>query len=107
MARSESPLHAVSAKLLAGEMSVAAGDLAAARRVLTTAAQALASLAEALDGEFSHAVGLALAAKGRVIVSGMGKSGHVARKIAATFSSTGTPAYFVHPAEASHGDMGA
>ncbi len=100
MAPSKAPLHAVS-----GE--AAAGDLAAARRVLTTAAQALAGLAEALDGDFSHAVGLALAAKGRVIVSGMGKSGHVARKIAATLSSTGTPAYFVHPAEASHGDMGA
>ena len=100
MARSKAPLHAVS-----GE--AAAGDLAAARRVLTTAAQALTGLAEALDGDFSHAVGMILAAKGRVIVSGMGKSGHVARKIAATLSSTGTPAYFVHPAEASHGDMGA
>ena len=60
-----------------------------------------------LDGDFTRAVGLILAAKGRVIVSGMGKSGHVARKIAATLSSTGTPAHFVHPAEASHGDMGA
>src|SRR6185312_8697498 len=100
MARSKASLHAVS-----GEAAV--GDLAAARRVLTTAAQALTGLAEALDGDFSHAVGMILAAKGRVIVSGMGKSGHVARKIAATFSSTGTPAYFVHPAEASHGDMGA
>src|ERR1700748_1897281 len=86
MARSKAPLHAVS-----GE--AAASDLAAARRVLTTAAQALTGLAEALDGDFSHAVGMILAAKGRVIVSGMGKSGHVARKIAATFSS--------------HGDMGA
>jgi arabinose-5-phosphate isomerase len=85
----------------------AAADLAAARRVLTTAAEALATLADALDGDFTRAIGLMLAAKGRVIVSGMGKSGHVARKIAATLSSTGTPAYFVHPAEASHGDMGA
>src|ERR1700761_4029561 len=100
MVRSKAPLHAVS-----GE--AAASDLAAARRVLTTAAQALTGLAEALDGDFSHAVGMILAAKGRVIVSGMGKSGHIARKIAATFSSTGTPATFVHPAEASHGDMGA
>jgi arabinose-5-phosphate isomerase len=100
MAPSKAPLHAVTAE-------AAAGDLAAARRVLTTAAEALAALAGALDGDFSHAVGLMLAAKGRVIVSGMGKSGHVARKIAATLSSTGTPAYFVHPAEASHGDMGA
>ena len=87
--------------------SDAAGDLAAARRVLTMAAQGLTALADALDGDFSHAVGLLLAAKGRVIVSGMGKSGIVARKIAATLSSTGTPATFVHPAEASHGDMGA
>ena len=100
MARSKAPLHAVS-----GE--AAAGDLAAARRVLTTAAQALTGLAEALDGDFSRAVDIILAAKGRVIVSGMGKSGHIARKIAATLSSTGTPAYFVHPAEASHGDLGA
>ena len=87
--------------------SDAAGDLAAARRVLTMASQGLTALAEALDGDFTRAVGLMLAAKGRVIVSGMGKSGHIARKIAATLSSTGTPAYFVHPAEASHGDLGA
>jgi arabinose-5-phosphate isomerase len=88
-------------------IDTAAGDLAAARRVLTTAATALASLADALDGDFTRAVDLIIHAKGRVIVSGMGKSGHIARKIAATLSSTGTPAYFVHPAEASHGDMGA
>ena len=87
--------------------SPAAGDLAAARRVLALASEALASLSEALDDAFTAAVSTILAAKGRVIVSGMGKSGHVARKIAATLSSTGTPAYFVHPAEASHGDMGA
>jgi arabinose-5-phosphate isomerase len=85
----------------------AAADLAAARRVLTMAAEALTTMADALNGDFTRAIGLMLAAKGRVIVSGMGKSGHVARKIAATLSSTGTPAYFVHPAEASHGDMGA
>ena len=88
-----------------------AGDLVAARRVLDLASTALASLAGALDGAFTAAVSTLLAAQekgksGRVIVSGMGKSGHIARKIAATFSSTGTPAYFVHPAEASHGDMG-
>jgi len=87
--------------------SPAEGDLAAARRVLGLAAQALASLSDGLDGAFSGAVDAILAAKGRVIVSGMGKSGHVGRKVAATLSSTGTPAYFVHPAEASHGDMGA
>jgi arabinose-5-phosphate isomerase len=86
---------------------LASGDLAAARRVLQLASQALESLSASLDGDFTRTIGLILAAKGRVIVSGMGKSGHVARKIAATLSSTGTPAYFVHPAEASHGDMGA
>jgi arabinose-5-phosphate isomerase len=85
----------------------ATADLAAARRVLTTASAALTSLGEALDGDFTRAIGLMLASKGRIIVSGMGKSGHVARKIAATLSSTGTPAQFVHPGEASHGDMGA
>ncbi|HEX4028121.1 MAG TPA: KpsF/GutQ family sugar-phosphate isomerase [Rhizomicrobium sp.] len=100
MATSKAPLHTLSG-------DTAAADLAAARRVLATASEALAQLAEALNGDFSHAVGLMLVAKGRIIVSGMGKSGHVARKIAATLSSTGTPAYFVHPAEASHGDMGA
>jgi arabinose-5-phosphate isomerase len=100
MAPSKAPLHTVS-----GE--AAAGDLASARRVLTSASEALASLADTLDGDFTRAVGVMLAATGRIIVSGMGKSGHVARKIAATLSSTGTPAYFVHPAEASHGDMGA
>ena len=85
----------------------AEGDLAVARRVLGLAADALTSLSQGLDGAFSKAVDAILAAKGRVIVSGMGKSGHVGRKVAATLSSTGTPAYFVHPAEASHGDMGA
>jgi arabinose-5-phosphate isomerase len=96
----------VEAPLCSLSDSVASGDLAAARRVLSTASQALMLLADTLDGDFTRAVGLMLAAKGRIIVSGMGKSGHVARKIAATLSSTGTPAYFVHPAEASHGDLG-
>jgi arabinose-5-phosphate isomerase len=82
-------------------------DLVAAGRVLNHAANALRSLAEALDGEFTRAVSVILSAPGRVIVSGMGKSGHIARKIAATLSSTGTPAHFIHPAEASHGDLGA
>ena len=80
--------------------------IATGRRVIRREAEALAALAEVLDENFSEAVGLLMAAKGRVIVSGMGKSGHVARKIAATFASTGTPAHFVHPAEASHGDLG-
>ncbi|KOS89735.1 sugar isomerase, KpsF/GutQ family protein [Burkholderia mallei] len=64
------------------------------------------ALAEQLDGEFVAAVGLLLNCRGRVVVSGIGKSGHIARKIAATLASTGTPAFFVHPAEASHGDLG-
>lgn len=80
--------------------------LETARRVIETEAQGLALLAEGLNGDFDRAVDLILGAKGRVIVSGMGKSGHVGRKIAATFASTGTPAQFVHPAEASHGDLG-
>ncbi len=83
-----------------------ANFLATARRVIGEEAAALGALAEALGDSFDAAVGTILAARGRVIVSGMGKSGHVARKIAATFASTGTPAHFVHPAEASHGDLG-
>lgn len=84
----------------------AAGDLEVARRVLGIEAAALTALQGQLDGNFTRAVDLLLAAEGRVIVSGMGKSGHVGAKIAATFASTGTPAQFVHPAEASHGDLG-
>ncbi len=80
--------------------------LSTGRRVIAREAEALAMLADALDDNFARAVDLILASKGRVIVSGMGKSGHIARKIAATFASTGTPAQFVHPAEASHGDLG-
>ncbi len=71
------------------------------------AREAIERLQQGLDGEFSRAVDVLVAVKGRVIVSGMGKSGHIARKIAATLASTGTPAHFVHPAEASHGDLGA
>lgn len=77
-----------------------------ARRVIRTEAEGLMQLADNLGDEFARAVELMLGARGRVIVSGMGKSGHVARKIAATLASTGTPAQFVHPAEASHGDLG-
>jgi arabinose-5-phosphate isomerase len=79
---------------------------AVARRVLGTEAAALARLADELPTDFDAAVEAILQARGRVIVSGMGKSGHVGRKIAATLASTGTPAHFVHPAEASHGDLG-
>ncbi len=84
-------------------------DLDVARMVLATEAAGLAALAAALDGKFAQAVSLLdgrSAGACRVVVSGMGKSGHVARKIAATLASTGTPAMFVHPAEASHGDLG-
>jgi arabinose-5-phosphate isomerase len=80
--------------------------LAVARRVLKTEIAGLTALADELSHRFSEAVDLLAAAKGRVTVTGMGKSGHIARKIAATFASTGTPAQFVHPAEASHGDLG-
>ena len=77
-----------------------------ARRVIRAEAAALELLHASLDETLSQAVDLLLNAKGRIIVSGMGKSGHVGRKIAATFASTGTPAHFVHAAEASHGDLG-
>ena len=79
---------------------------ATAARVIREEAQGLSALADALGEGFDEAVEAILSARGRVIVSGMGKSGHVARKIAATLASTGTPAHFVHPAEASHGDLG-
>jgi arabinose-5-phosphate isomerase len=77
-----------------------------ARRVLAIEADAVRALIARLDERFLAAVSLILDCQGRVIVSGIGKSGHIARKIASTLSSTGTPAYFVHPAEASHGDLG-
>ncbi|CAO3416062.1 KpsF/GutQ family sugar-phosphate isomerase [Azospirillum doebereinerae] len=81
-------------------------DLACAARVLRTEAEALTALADGLDGNFLRALDLLHGIQGRVIVTGMGKSGHIARKIAATMASTGTPAFFVHPGEASHGDLG-
>ena len=77
-----------------------------ARQVLNIEADAVRALIQRIDDNFLQALNLILACKGRVIVSGMGKSGHIAHKIAATMSSTGTPAYFVHPGEASHGDLG-
>jgi len=80
--------------------------LESALRVLKIESEALVALAESLDGRFLEALDLLFNATGRVIVTGMGKSGHVGRKIAATMASTGTPAYFVHPGEASHGDLG-
>jgi arabinose-5-phosphate isomerase len=80
--------------------------LALAREVLETEATAVRALVARLDERFLAAVRLILACRGRVVVSGMGKSGHIGRKIASTLASTGTPAFFMHPGEASHGDLG-
>jgi arabinose-5-phosphate isomerase len=80
--------------------------LVLAREVINIEAAAVQALAQRVDDNFLRALNIILSCEGRVIVSGMGKSGHIARKIAATMSSTGTPAYFVHPAEASHGYLG-
>lgn len=81
-------------------------DIAAAKRVLAQEIKGLEALELSLDDKFAKALDLMYSCKGRVILSGMGKSGHIARKIAATLASTGTPALFVHPGEASHGDLG-
>ena len=77
-----------------------------ASRVLRDEADAVVSLVDKLDGQFEEAVRLIENAKGRVVLTGMGKSGHIARKVAATMASTGTPAFFLHPAEGIHGDLG-
>jgi arabinose-5-phosphate isomerase len=79
---------------------------ASGRRVLEVETQGLAALAGRIDGAFTDACRLLLACRGRIVCIGMGKSGHVARKIAATLASTGTPAFYVHPGEAGHGDLG-
>lgn len=84
----------------------AARDLDSARRVLRLEAAGIEALADALDGSFSAAVDRLAKVTGRIIVTGLGKSGHIARKVAATLASTGSPAYYVHPTEASHGDLG-
>ena len=83
-----------------------ATDLDVARRVIRAEIRGLEGLAEALDVGFENAIEACTGVKGRIIVTGIGKSGHVGRKIAATLASTGTPAQFVHPVEASHGDLG-
>jgi arabinose-5-phosphate isomerase len=98
MATSPSPLPA--------SASASAGLADSGRRVFAVEAQALTAVAARLDGEFSAACHLMLETRGRVVCTGMGKSGHVARKIAATLASTGTPAFYVHPGEAAHGDLG-
>jgi len=84
----------------------AAQLLASARRSLQIEARAVEALLPRLDARFAEACQLCLACQGRVVVTGMGKSGHIARKVAATLASTGTPAFFLHPAEAGHGDLG-
>ena len=87
-------------------LSAAPHALDLARKVIEIEAAAVLALTDRIDDNFLQALNIILRCEGRVIGSGMGKSGHIARKIAATLSSTGTPAYFVHPAEASHGDLG-
>ncbi len=77
-----------------------------AKETLSIEAQALISAGERLNGDFTKAVNTILNAKGKVVMTGLGKSGHVAKKIAATFASTGTPSFFIHPSEALHGDLG-
>jgi arabinose-5-phosphate isomerase len=90
-----------------GQSGIDAAALAErAREVLMIESQAVAGMAKRIDDSFTQACALVLNCTGRLVLSGMGKSGHVAGKLAATFASTGTPAFFVHPAEASHGDLG-
>ncbi|HTM82586.1 SIS domain-containing protein, partial [Asticcacaulis sp.] len=87
-------------------LSTSEAILATGARVMRTEGEALLLFAGSLSESFVRAVEVMYAVKGRVILSGMGKSGHIAAKITATLASTGTPAQFVHPAEASHGDLG-
>ncbi|MEC4676005.1 MAG: KpsF/GutQ family sugar-phosphate isomerase [Nitrospirota bacterium] len=87
-------------------MAVTDDFIEIAKNVLQTEADAIAGLIEKLDGSFGKAVGIILESRGKVVVTGMGKSGLIGKKIAATLASTGTPALFMHPAEASHGDLG-
>jgi arabinose-5-phosphate isomerase len=92
--------------ILMSQIQPSSKALDLARQVLRIEADAVLALADRIDDAFLHALSLILNCHGRVIVSGIGKSGHIGRKIASTLASTGTPAYFVHPAEASHGDLG-
>src|SRR5512142_3009759 len=89
-----------------GTMLDGAKLVRSARAVIATEARAIEILHDRIDGRFLRACQLMIECQGRVVVSGMGKSGHIARKIAATLASTGTPSFFVHPGEASHGDLG-
>lgn len=88
------------------DRSVASFAVESGKSVIRQEAAALHQLADGLDGNFDAAVGLLLKTEKRVIVTGIGKSGHVARKVAATLAATGSPAFFIHPAEAAHGDLG-
>ena len=103
MATAHLPHDSTAAATAAPSLSAFA---ASGRRVFEIEAQGLAAVAARLDGHFSDACRLMIAASGRVVCTGMGKSGHIARKIAATLASTGTPAFYVHPGEAGHGDLG-
>jgi arabinose-5-phosphate isomerase len=96
----------MTSSLLQSDKSQTDSTLVLARKVLSIEAREIEALANRLDAGFDAAVKLILECKGRVVVSGMGKSGHIGNKIAATLASTGTPAFFMHPAEASHGDLG-
>jgi arabinose-5-phosphate isomerase len=93
-------------RLMDTEDGAPATAIDAARRVIDMEIDGLRALSAALDGAFDRAIDLLISVEGRVIITGMGKSGHVAHKIAATLASTGTPTQYVHPAEASHGDLG-
>ncbi len=107
MNASVSRLHANFPKLVLGGVKLDAGLLRrSARNVIETEARAIYALLERIDHGFIAACEMMMACTGRVVVTGIGKSGHIARKIAATMASTGTPAFFMHPAEASHGDLG-
>ncbi len=99
-------MTAVLHRTAAGAPARTPADLALARRVVRAEAEGLSVLADAIGPAFQAAAEILAATRGRVIVTGMGKSGHIARKIASTLASTGTPAHFVHAAEASHGDLG-
>lgn len=101
------PSASAAAPAVAGvDRAVAEADRAAGARLLETEASALRRLAASLDDRFTAALNALAGTRGRVVVTGIGKSGHIANKVASTFASTGTPAFFVHPSEASHGDLG-
>jgi arabinose-5-phosphate isomerase len=102
------PAAATTNRMTSGNRATSrlAHDLAVGQRVIRAEIDGMRQLADTLDGAFGAALDLCAGVSGRIIVTGMGKSGHIARKIAATLASTGTPALFVHPAEASHGDLG-